>query len=273
MRDILDFLKTEKIDRFAFCDFSKARVINPVKLERLEKLWGKAPQTVMVFLAPYSVGTDEPGNISLYARSRDYHLYFGGFFDRLGEYLGPDGASDFAGFSDNSPVDEVDLAVRSGLGVRGDNSLLIDRTYGSFIFIGEIFFRTDPGYPLSEMDRSGECLHCGRCKKACPVGCVGTKDRSLCLSYLSQKKRLEEHEEELLVRHGVLWGCDECQLCCPMNKSAKKTPLEFFSSDRVPFLTDETLDEIVSGGTFADRAFSWRGENVLRRNLNLTKRS
>lgn len=269
---MLDFLKNEKIDRFAFCPFSQARVINPAKLERLEKSWGCPPETVLVFLAPYSVGVDEPGNISLYARSRDYHLYFSELFGRLDKYFSAENAPVFAGFSDNSPVDEVDLAVRSGLGVRGDNSLLIDRTYGSFIFIGEVFFRNDPGYPLSDMTGSGECLHCGGCARACPVGCIGTGDRSLCLSYLSQKKRLEPFEEELLVSHGVLWGCDECQLVCPMNAAAKRTPLEFFASDRVAFLTDEALDGIVSGGSFDERAFSWRGEAVLRRNLNLTKR-
>ena len=270
---MLDFLKNERIERFAFCGFSEARVINPAKLERLESSWGAPPRTVLVFLAPYSVGTDEPGNISLYARSRDYHLYFSGLFGRLAEYFGSDNAPVFAGFSDNSPVDEVDLAVRSGLGVRGDNSLLIDKTYGSFIFIGEIFFRDDLGYPLSDMNGAGECLHCGRCARACPVGCIGTKDRGLCLSYLSQKKRLEPAEEELLVSHGVLWGCDECQLACPMNAAAKRTPLEFFSSDRVSFLTDEALDGIISSGRFGERAFSWRGEAVLRRNLSLTKRT
>ena len=35
-----------------------------------------------------------------------------------------------------------------------------------------------------------ECLHCGRCTKACPCGCIGEngKPKSECLSAITQKK-------------------------------------------------------------------------------------
>lgn len=269
---MLDFLKSENIERFAFCDFREAKIINERKLGALKKSWGCDPETVMVFLAPYYMGPGEEGNISVYARSRDYHLFFAGFYDRLREYLSLRGdASGFMGFCDNSPVDEVDLAVRSGLGVRGDNGLVIDRVYGSYIFIGEVFFKKDPGYTKSDMRRQGSCLHCGACVKACPVKCCGTNDRSLCLSYLSQKKKLEKNEEELVIKHRALWGCDICQSVCPLNAAARTTPLEFFSSDRTPFLTEELLDSLIGSGVFEKRAFAWRGPDVVRRNLILTK--
>lgn len=268
---MLEFLKREAIDRFAFCSFDRARIRMDRKLEPLREQWGGNPETVMVFLAPYGMGKAEDGNISVYARSRDYHLYFEGFGRRLTAYA-RDGKlrGEVALFSDNSPVDEVDLAYRCGLGRKGEHGLLIDPRYGSYVFIGEVFFQFDPGIPHAPWGEVEECLHCGACAKACPVSCAGTPDRSLCLSYLSQKKKLTCEEEQLLGQHKILWGCDRCQEVCPLNREAQPTPLAFFREDRTPFLTRKLVEELIREGAFEQRAFSWRGKDIVLRNLSLT---
>lgn len=268
---MLEFLKREGIDRFAFCPFSRARITLERKLQPLREQWGGDPETVMVFLAPYSLGEAEEGNISVYARSRDYHLYFEEVGRRLKAYAATGAIEgELALFGDNSPVDEVELAYRCGLGVKGDHGLLIDPVYGSYVFIGEVFFQKDPGLPHAPLGGVKECLHCSACVKACPVGCAGTSDRSRCLSLLSQKKKLSSEEEALLREHPTLWGCDLCQDACPMNRRAASTPLAFFREDRTPFLSEKLLRELEQTGRFEERAFSWRGKDVLLRNLSLT---
>ncbi len=268
---MLNFLKQEKIDRFAFCSFDRARITLERKLKPLREQWGADPETVMVFLAPYGMGQAEDGNISVYARSRDYHLYFDGVYRRLLSYA-KEGKirGGFALFGDNSPVDEVDLAYRCGLGVKGDHGLLIDPRYGSYVFIGEIFFQNDPGVCHAPLEGVKECLHCGACAKACPVSCITAADRSRCLSHLSQKKKLTQEEAALLLEHGILWGCDLCQEACPLNRGALPTPLDFFKEERTPFVSQSLVEELIREGTFEQRAFAWRGKDVLLRNLTLT---
>lgn len=57
----------------------------------------------------------------------------------------------------------MEAAARAGLGVVGDNGLLIHPLYGSYVFIGELV--TD--LPLKGVGQEPEgCLHCGRCAAA-----------------------------------------------------------------------------------------------------------
>ena len=78
-------------------------------------------------------------NISRYAVPRDYHAVCGGCLEHAcvllrAAYLG----EEFIWFCDNSPLPEVELAQRAGLGVRGRHNLLITEQYGSWVFLGEI---------------------------------------------------------------------------------------------------------------------------------------
>lgn len=271
---MLGFLQEEHLTEYAFCNFSQARVIAPGKLERLKERWGTEPESVLVFLVPYGLGRQEPGNISVYARSRDYHLYFQQLFARLEQYFLEQGRTvDFCGYGDNSPVDEIDLAWRAGLGVRGKNGLLIHSQYGSYVFVGEIFFRERMPYDHSSLEQAGVCSGCGACQRACPTGCLVGREDALCLSAVSQQKRLSPSEEELLKKHGVIWGCDLCQTSCPMNLRAKPTPLSFFTEDRVPRLDRQILEELIATDRFSQRAFAWRGEQVCFRNLALQEKN
>ena len=118
-----DFLCSEHIELYAALDFEKAKVINEQKLQRHGNF---SPKSILILAVPYYIGDFENSNLSLYAISRDYHLYFKELFGRLTSFLTdkfPENT--FIPFADSSPIDERHAASISGLGVIGQNGLLI----------------------------------------------------------------------------------------------------------------------------------------------------
>jgi len=261
---IADFLKSENIFEFALISFEHLRVTDKRRLERM----GFEPGFAVMFLIPY-YKKGERSNISEYAKSRDYHLFIKELTARAGEVL----EVPFACFADTSPIDEVGAALYSGLGCVGKNGLIINDRYGSFVFIGEFFFPkdTDPCFfeGITERDTHQKCLECDACIKACPTG--GINDKSVCVSCINQKKKIDSDEEMIIRESGSAWGCDVCQEVCPMNRF-EETPISFFRENRIERLDEKTLKSLLSSGEFKSRAFSWRGEEVLWRNLELTRK-
>lgn len=125
---------------------------------------------------------------------------------------------------DSAPIAERYWAMRAGIGRRGDNGAVIVDGHGSFVFLCEIL--TTLGLPPDEPSTL-ECLHCGRCRSACPGKAIlgdGTIRSPRCLSYLTIEHRDEfpaEGETADALRSpaglGTLYGCDLCQAACPYN--------------------------------------------------------
>lgn len=212
-------------------------------------------KSVIVFAFPYKVKNEKPANMSRYAAVADYHPVVE---NKLKEYVRllnkyyPD--NKFVPFVDNSPVPEVYAAAAAGLGVVGKNGLLITEKYGSFVFIGEIV--TDLYIPAE--NKIKECINCGACRKACPVGL----NKEKCLSAVTQKKReLTEEEQRLIKENGSVWGCDICAEACPMNKNKELTNItEFINTYRSSYSPDESPE---------NRPYLWRGKAVIDRNNEL----
>lgn len=263
------FFAEENIEYFGVLPFSSCRLCRPYMIERL----GVLPEQVksaILFLIPYYVNDGE-GNLSLYARSGDYHAYAERLFERLLPKLEARFGGRFLGFADKSPIEETHAALMAGLGCLGDNALLINETYGSFVFIAEILSTVTPemlGYD-KRIASPAFCSHCGACKRACPMVLDGME----CLSSLTQKKgALSEEQARYLKKYGCAWGCDRCQLVCPLNQrvlsEGRETPIEFFHQDRIATLTADTLRDM-NEDAFRARAFSWRGKETLLRNLEI----
>ena len=260
---ILELLNSLELP-FGIIPFSECEILKPHLIEKANI----APKTAIMLLAPYYVEGLSNRNVSLYAVSRDYHTYFTNMFNdaipKLKEIY-PDNS--FVGFADHSPINEVAAASKAGLGAVGDNNLLINHIYGSYIFIGEIL----SDLPFSEGYRTGngniaECLHCGQCKEKCPK-------TDACLSAITQKKGdLTSEEKTLIIENGCAWGCDICQAVCPMNEGIRETEIDFFKADLLPNIDAEKINSM-SDDEFKSRAYSWRGRGCILRNLDLLNNS
>ena len=223
------------------------------------------PRSVIVFLIPYYAGKTE--NLSVYAASLDYHLCIREISDRLVSLmkaLYPENS--FKAYGDHSPIDEVGAALIAGLGIRGDNGLFINEKYGSYVFVSDLVTDIPPEELSAVKTDVRECIHCGRCKAACPTGILRGEGDD-CLSAITQRKgELSESEKELMRKCGTVWGCDLCQSVCPYNKNPERTSIEFFYRDRIELLTSEVLASM-SKEEFKKRAFGWRGRAVVERNI------
>ncbi len=223
-------------------------------------------KSVIVLCLPYLVDEFTGRNVSLYAVVKDYHIVFKDILQKVCDSLSTKYSEQFVGFTDNSPFPEVSAAVMAGLGIRGDNGLLITKKYGSFVFIGCIATTMElKSYSTPCNDR---CLQCGLCIKHCPtttLTAIGEVDYSGCLSHITQKKgELSDWEIKLIKQSGCAWGCDICQTVCPMNKGVAKTTVPEFISDTVSVVTSSNLDSLIK-----TRAFGYRGRAVIKRNIDI----
>ena len=249
-------------------------VMNGAQQARLER---QLPGWRAVLCAAFPYYVDIPGAesaISRYAWGMDYHLVIEKRLEPAARRLREQGAAARV-LVDASPVPERAAALLSGVGLRGDNGLLILPPWGSYLFIGTVVTDADCFDDTEPPERIAECVHCGACRSACPGGALGEDGfhRSRCLSNISQKKgELTDRERELLLKNRCLWGCDVCQNVCPYNRAPRETEIPEFRDGLTLSLCREQLEGLSNRAfqrRFADRAFAWRGVGVLLRNLDI----
>ena len=249
---------------FGVCDFEE---LSPYLFDTRNR--SEIPsnaKSIISVLFPYFAGEENyrDRNISRYAVPRDYHITANRILSEYCEKLSKAYPGKcFVHFADNSPVPEVFAAVKCGLGVKGRNGLLINRRYGSYVFLGEII--TD-AYFTPTCAEINLCEGCGRCEKMCPGGAItdGKIDREKCFSAISQQKKdLTEKQIEVIKSSGICWGCDICQEVCPYNAHPEITPISDFIDTCIAHIDENTSIE--------NRAFGWRGEKVIKRNIGIIK--
>ena len=177
--------------------------------------------------------------VSMYARGRDYHKVLRGrlqkLADRLAAEVGPFG---HRVFTDSAPVLEVELASRSGIGWRGKHTLALHREAGSMFFLGEIY--VDLPLPVTP-PAEAHCGSCSACIDVCPTRAIVAPyrlDARRCISYLTIEHKGPIPAELRPLMGNRIYGCDDCQLVCPWNKYAKRSPLpDFDSRDAVSDVT------------------------------------
>ena len=260
-----EFFEKEKIYEYSYLLMEETEITDERRAKRLFSDF--EVKTVITFLIPYYVRTEEKSNISRYAFAEDYHY----FAKELAERLEGAFPSHFRVACDTSPINEVSAAVKSGLGSIGRHGLLINKRYGTYVFIAELFSDLPPENPvlegISRKDKGQICRECGACERACQTG--GISDKTKCVSFINQKKKLDEGDLEIIKKSGIVWGCDVCQDACPENRSPEETEIEFFREKLTPFVSGKTLCELIENGTFSRRAYAWRGESVMKRNINI----
>ena len=186
------------------------------------------PGTVTVISAaldylPVTEMSDGPAHaaISRYALGRDYHKVVRNrlqkLADAVADLVGPFG---YRVFSDSAPVMEVEFARQAGLGWRGKHTLLLSRA-GSWRFLGEIYcdLALPPDTPATD-----HCGTCTACIEACPTGAIVAPyqvDARRCISYLTIELAGAIPEELRPLLGNRIYGCDDCQSCCPWNRFAR----------------------------------------------------
>lgn len=227
-------------------------------------------KSAIVCLFPYYCG-DRDGNLSLYARGLDYHSVIKEKLLPVCEYikgLAPDTKCEI--FADIGPEIDRDLAYKAGLGFYGKNRMLINDDFGSYFFIGYILtdLPLDADKPLDK-----NCMGCNKCVESCIGGALSDGFcLEKCASHISQKKGdLTESEIAIIKKTGLIWGCDTCQRVCPHNNITPH-PMKEFSEDMIDTLKREDIENLSNKeflSKYKNRAFSWRGKNVLLRNIDI----
>jgi len=161
------------------------------------------------------------GNISIYARGRDYHDLVKKRLKRIARWLVETEDCDVKVFTDTAPVMEKPLAQQAGIGWQGKHTNLVSKDLGSWFFLGEIFTTLQIPPDKPEIDHCGTCT---RCLDACPTKALTAPyrmDARRCISYLTIEYK-DDIPDELSHNMGNrIYGCDDCLAVCPWNKFSK----------------------------------------------------
>ncbi|WP_343559236.1 tRNA epoxyqueuosine(34) reductase QueG [Kiloniella sp. b19] len=199
--------------------------------ENPREMWEDA-RSVIVLGCNYSPAEDplkllehpDRGNISVYARNRDYHDFVKKRLKALARWIVttiPD--CQVKVFVDTAPVMEKVFANQGGLGWQGKNTHLVSREHGSWLFLGEIYISLDLEPDAAEPDHCGRC---SRCLDVCPTKAFPAPyvlDGRRCISYLTIENKGHIAEEFRKPIGNRIYGCDDCIAVCPWNKFADDT--------------------------------------------------
>ena len=172
----------------------------------------------------------ELGFISRYALGRDYHKVMRKRLQKLSDKITAKiGDFGYRVFVDSAPVLEKALAEKAGLGWIGKHSNLINKKAGSWFFLGEIY--TDIPLPVSNKISDNHCGSCTTCIDICPTKAIikpYTVDARRCISYLTIELHGSIPVEFRKDMGNRIYGCDDCQLCCPWNRFSQDTKEQDF---------------------------------------------
>ena len=209
------------------------------------------------------------GNVSVYARGRDYHEVIKGRLKQLAGQFASRSGADVKVFVDTAPLMEKPLAAQGGAGWQGKHTNLVSRDHGSWLFLGTILTTADLAPDAPETDHCGSCT---RCLDVCPTNAFPAPyqlDARRCISYLTI-----EHKGQIPVEYRApignrIFGCDDCLAVCPWNKyAARAAEAKFHGPGAMPALEDLlALDDAAFRKMFAGSPVRRAGHDRFLRNV------
>ncbi|MGH6800211.1 MAG: tRNA epoxyqueuosine(34) reductase QueG [Methylocella sp.] len=243
------------------------------------KLWPEAASIIMLGMN-YGPASDtlaalarkSAGNISVYARNRDYHDLIKGRLKLLAAWLVAQAkGTGVKVFVDTAPVMEKPLAQAAGLGWTGKHSNLVSREFGSWLFLGSIF--TDLRL-ASDKPESDHCGACHACLDICPTKAFPRPyvlDARRCISYLTIEHKGHIGREFRPLIGNRIFGCDDCLAVCPWNKfaaTARETKLQARENLCAPPIAELLrLDDAAFRALFTGSAVKRIGYDRFTRNV------
>ena len=190
------------------------------------------------------------GNISVYARGKDYHDVLKKRLKKLGRWTGEKWGCGIKVFVDTAPVMEKAIAGRAGVGWPGKHTNLVSKEFGSWLFLGEMFTTLDLAPDTPVVDHCGSC---DACMRACPTDALpeaGRIDPRRCISYLTIEHKGDIDSGLMSGMGNHIYGCDDCLSACPWNKFSKPTKESAFFPK-----TELTAPRLADLATLNDASF------------------
>jgi epoxyqueuosine reductase len=220
--------------------------------------------------APVSEPGKRRGILSRSAWGEDYHQALRRRLAKLTEWIlerVPE--AKLMSMVDTGALSDRAVAERAGIGWSGKNCSILTPEYGSWVYLGEMI--ADLPLPPDRALVEG-CGDCTLCIDACPTGALvgpGQLNAQKCISFVTQTKGIVE--DEMMVKIGNrLYGCDTCQIVCPVNRKIDMRHHAELLPD--PEVAKPLLRPLLKMGnrefreTFGSGSASWRGRKPIQRN-------
>lgn len=240
---------------------------------------GDKPLSIISIAVAYSSKMEnppksEPGaRRGIFARASwgmDYHQVLREALSRLEDFIRervPEAVLE--SMVDTGVLVDRAVAERAGIGFSGKNCSIISPKWGSWIYLGEMI--TNIPFPPDQAVEEG-CGDCTKCIDACPTGALvgpGQLNAQACVSYLTQTKGFLS--EEYMTKIGNrLYGCDTCQIVCPINRGKNWNHHPEMLPD--PEIAKPLLLPILDLSNrefkekFGNISGAWRGKKPIQRN-------
>lgn len=297
-KEIIEFCENLNLDTIGFVKMRKFTELKELYLKRKDEksenefeeedidkrinpfVYMEEGKTIISIAFPYSTSKEyEENGFSIYTKGMDYHRVVSFYLEKICNFLIEKGYKAKA-LVDSNTLPERYIAYLAEIGFIGKNNMLITKKYGSYVFLGEIITDLELGLEeknrFLELEKYRECGECNICFKECPTKAINNfkRNTNICVSYLTQKKDLNDKEIKLL--NGRVFGCDSCQKKCIYNEGIEKTqikefePFEFMKKEDLDFLIQMSNGEFKE--TFKNTSCGWRGKNTLIRNGIIRKK-
>jgi len=216
-----------------------------------------------------NLAAGDRGNVSVYARGRDYHDVIKGKLKQLAGQFAAKSGAEVKVFVDTAPLMEKPLAAQAGAGWQGKHTNLVPRGHGSWLFLGTILTSARLPADSPEPDHCGSCTSC---LDACPTDAFPAPyqlDARRCISYLTIEHKGQIPAEFRRAMGNRIFGCDDCLAVCPWNKyAARAAEAKFHGPAEMPPLAELlALDDAAFRRRFAGGPVRRAGHERFLRNV------